>query len=156
MKEKLDRLVDSLMGVLVLGMTVVVSIAVFYRYVLDHPLSWTEEITRMFIVWLSFLGAYAAMRENKHIGFDLLVAKFSPRFKALTDLVGQILIGIFLLVVTYQGFIFSYEFLGVTMPYTDISIGWFYYSVFPVTGILMVAQTVMSIIQSMKNFKAAE
>jgi len=154
MKEKLDRLVDSLMGVLVLGMTVVVTIAVFYRYVLDHPLSWTEEITRMFIVWLSFLGAYAAMRENKHIGFDLLVAKFSPRFKTLTDLVGQVLIGIFLLVVTYQGFIFSYEFLDVTMPYTDIPLGWFYYSVFPVTGILMVAQTVISIIQSLKNYKA--
>lgn len=155
MKEKLDRIVDSLMGVLVLGMTMVVSIAVFYRYVLDYPLSWTEEITRMFIVWLSFLGAYAAMRENKHIGFDLLVSKFSPRFKMLTELAGQILIGIFLLVVTWQGFIFSYKFLDVTMPYTDISLGWFYYSVFPVTGTLMVAQTVISIIQSLKNHRAA-
>jgi TRAP-type transport system small permease protein len=155
MKEKLDWLVDSLMGVLVLGMTVVVSIAVFYRYVLDHPLSWTEEITRMFIVWLSFLGAYAAMRENKHIGFDLLVSKFSPRFKILTELAGQILIGIFLLVVTWQGFIFSYEFLEVTMPYTDIPIGWCYYSVFPVTGILMVTQTVISIIRTLKHRETA-
>ena len=150
-KKKLDRAIDSFMGILVLGMTLVVSISVFYRYVLDQPLSWTEEITRMFIVWLSFIGAYAAMRENKHIGFDLLVASFPQWLRKITDMFGQALIGIFLLVVVIEGFIFSREFLSVTMPYTNISIGWFYYSVFPVSGLLMLTQTTISIIDTVKN-----
>lgn len=155
MKKKLDRVVDSFLGILVLGMTAVVSISVFYRYVLNHPLSWSEEVTRLMIVWLSFVGAYAAMRENKHIGFDLLVASFPDWLKRLTALFGQVLIAVFLVVVVWEGFIFSYEFLGVTMPYTNIPIGWFYYSVFPVSGILMLAQMILNIIETVKSGKKA-
>jgi TRAP-type C4-dicarboxylate transport system permease small subunit len=155
MKKKLDWVVDSFLGILVLGMTVVVFISVFYRYVLNHPLSWSEEITRLMIVWLSFVGAYAAMRENKHIGFDLLVAKFPEWLRRLTALFGQVLIAVFLIVVVWEGFIFSREFTAVTMPYTDIPIGLFYYSVFPVSGILMLAQTVLNIIEAVKARKKA-
>jgi TRAP-type C4-dicarboxylate transport system permease small subunit len=151
MKKKLDKAVDFFVAMLVLGMTVVVFISVFYRYVLNQPLSWSEEITRLMIVWLSFVGAYVAMRENKHIGFDLLVAKLPAGTRRTVHLVGQILTAIFLAVVVWQGFLFSREFLGVTMPYTDIPIGWFAYSVFPVSGALMLLQTIISIIDARKN-----
>ncbi len=151
MKKKLDKVVDIFTAFLVLGMTVVVFISVFYRYVLNMPLSWSEEITRLMIVWLSFVGAYVAMRENKHIGFDVIVAKLPAGLRRWIHLAGQVLIAVFLLVVVWQGFIFSREFLHVTMPYTDIPIGWFAYSVFPVSGILMLMQTIISIIDARKD-----
>lgn len=150
MKQKLDKAVDFFTTILVLGMTVVVFISVFFRYVLNYPLSWSEEITRLMIVWLSFLGAYVAMRENKHIGFDVIVTKLPPGLQRSIYLAGQVLTAAFLLVVIWQGFIFSREFLDVTMPYTDIPIGWFAYSVFPVSGILMLIQTLISIFETRK------
>lgn len=145
MKRWLDRCTDAFLALLIIGMTLVVSISVFYRYVLNHPLSWSEEITRLMIVWLSFVGAYMAMRENKHIGFDLLVSKFSPKAKALVSLIGNLLILVFLLVVFWEGISFSREFLNVGMPYTNLPIGWLYYSVFPVSGALMILQTFLSL-----------
>lgn len=146
MKQKLDRAVDFFLAMLVIGMTIVVGVSVFYRYVLNQPLSWSEEITRLMVVWLSFVGAYMAMRENKHIGFDLFVKYFSPGPRKAVALGGQALIAIFLVVVVWEGFIFSWEFLDVPMPYTDISVGWFYYTVLPVSGVLMLAQTILNIL----------
>ena len=153
MKKIIDKAVDAFLGILVILMTIVVSVSVFYRYVLNHPLSWSEEVTRLFIVWLSFVGAYAAMRENKHIGFDLFVAKMSPPVRRVIALFGQTLVAVFLVVVVREGFVFSREFLAVTMPYTNIPIGWFYYSVFPVSGILMLVQTLISVFRTVKTWK---
>jgi TRAP-type C4-dicarboxylate transport system permease small subunit len=145
MKKWIDRIVDSFMAFLIIGMTIVVSVSVFYRYVLNHPLSWSEEVTRLMIVWVSFIGAYMAMRENRHIGFDILVNRFSPKLRRIIALIGQILILIFLGVVIWEGILFSKEFLNVGMPYTNIPVGWFYYTVFPVSGVLMAMQTLLTI-----------
>lgn len=155
MKKLLDRCVDFFTAMLVLGMTVVVFISVFYRYVLNHPLSWTEEVTRLMIVWLSFVGAYVAMREKKHIGFDLFVAKMPKNARRTVFALGQILIAVFLFVVVWEGSIFAGEFLDVTMPYTNIPIGWFAYSVFPISGALMLMQTVIDFADSFKNREQA-
>ncbi len=154
MKRWIDRCIDAFLAFLIIGMTVVVSISVFYRYVLNHPLSWSEEITRLMIVWLSFVGAYMAMRENKHIGFDLLVSKFSSKGKAWVALIGNLLILVFLFVVFWEGIAFSREFLNVGMPYTNLPIGWLYYSVFPVSGALMILQTFLSLWDQWKSIRS--
>ncbi|MCX7786652.1 MAG: TRAP transporter small permease [Spirochaetes bacterium] len=154
MKRWIDRCIDAFLALLIIGMTMVVSISVFYRYVLNHPLSWSEEITRLMIVWLSFVGAYMAMRENKHIGFDLLVSKFSSKAKTWIALLGQLLILVFLFVVFWEGIAFSREFLNVGMPYTNLPIGWFYYSVFPVSGALMILQTFLSLRDLWKSIRS--
>jgi C4-dicarboxylate transporter, DctQ subunit len=38
----------------------------------DHPPSWTEEVSRYLMVWLTFLGAAVCVRHNEHVGFSLL------------------------------------------------------------------------------------
>jgi TRAP-type C4-dicarboxylate transport system permease small subunit len=145
MKKKIDRAIDFFLAMLVIGMTVVVTVSVFFRYVLNYPLSWSEEVTRLMIVWLSFVGAYMAMREDKHIGFDLFISKLPDGIKKGIGLVGQFLIVLFLLVYVWQGTKFAGEFLNVGMPYTNIPVGWFAYSVFPVSGVLMLVQTAITI-----------
>lgn len=154
MKRLIDQCVDTFLAFLIIGMTLVVSISVFYRYVLNYPLSWSEEITRLMIVWLSFVGAYMAMRENKHIGFDLLISKFSPKAQALVALIGYFLQLGFLIVLFWEGISFSREFLNVGMPYTNLPIGWLYYSVFPVSGALMILQTFLSLKDLWKSIRS--
>lgn len=48
--------------------------SVFFRYVLDLPLSWTEEASLIAFSWLLFLGGAICARDNEHILIDL----FSP------------------------------------------------------------------------------
>lgn len=60
MSEALNRLVlGAVMGLMVIE-TVVVASAVFARYVLNSPFSWSEELARLLVVWIVFLGASCA------------------------------------------------------------------------------------------------
>jgi TRAP-type C4-dicarboxylate transport system permease small subunit len=145
MKRTIDKAVDYFLILLILAMTAVVFISVFFRYVLNSPLSWSDEIARLMVVWLCFIGAYMALRENKHIGFDLVFKKLPPALKAGVALLNQALMAVFLLVVIWQGLIFSGEFLDVTMPYTGIPLGWFAYSALVAGGLLMLAQVLINL-----------
>lgn len=55
----------------------VTSVGVFFRYVLNDPIMWTIELATVAFVWLTFIGASSAMRDDMHIGIDL-VTNFLP------------------------------------------------------------------------------
>jgi len=144
-KRIVDRAVDGFLAATLLAMTVIVFVQVFYRYVLNHPLSWPEETARVLIVWLSFVGGYMALREGKHIGFNLFVKKLPGDARRLVQIAGRLLVIFFLVVVIWQGWIFAAKSLAVEMPYTGISVGWFVYSVFPVSGVLLLVQSLIDL-----------
>ncbi len=73
---------------------VVFNLQIFYRYVLNDPLSWTMEVQLLAFVWTALLGASYMRRKNGHIVFDLVFEMFGPRGKALAILVGNLLIAI--------------------------------------------------------------
>src|SRR6056297_3593095 len=103
MKKIIDRAVDAFLGSVMLGMAVVVFLQVFFRYALNNPLSWPEETARILIVWLTFVGGYMAMREKKHIGFNLLVKKLPDAAEHTVEIFGRLLIVLFLVVFIWQG-----------------------------------------------------
>lgn len=45
---------------------------IFFRFVLNSSLIWTEELMRYLFVWLCFITASIAVREHKHISVDFL------------------------------------------------------------------------------------
>lgn len=54
-------------------MTVIVFWQVFTRYVLGWSNSWTEITAVLLMSWFIFLGAAVGIRENYHLGFDVLL-----------------------------------------------------------------------------------
>ena len=61
--------------------TVVVFVQVVFRYVLDLPLSWSEEVARFGFVWLVFLGAGLLTRMADHIWVTSFIEAFPPRLR---------------------------------------------------------------------------
>jgi TRAP-type C4-dicarboxylate transport system permease small subunit len=153
MRRRLDAAIDFVLAALLVAMTAVVFIQVFFRYVLNAALPWPEETARILIVWLSFLGAYMAMRERKHIGFSVLVDKLPLRSRAVVNLIGRLLVIGFLAVVVKEGVRFVQEHVDIPMPYTDVSTGWVVYSVFPVAGALMLFQSLMDIAEAVRDLR---
>lgn len=47
--------------------------AVFFRYVLNDPLIWTEEIVVLLFTWMLFVGLASAFRQRMHIRIDVLL-----------------------------------------------------------------------------------
>ena len=62
-----------LAGTGIVVMTVIVFWQVFCRYVLNWSQSWTEVTAVMLMSWFIFLGAAVGIRENYHLGFDVLL-----------------------------------------------------------------------------------
>lgn len=73
-----------------IAMTAMVAWQVFARYVLNASPSWTEPASVMVMSWFIFLGAAVGVRENFHMGFDVLVhflpASTAPWMRAISDL----------------------------------------------------------------------
>jgi TRAP-type C4-dicarboxylate transport system permease small subunit len=70
-------------------MTAMVAWQVFARYVLNASPSWTEPASILVMSWFIFLGAAVGVRENFHMGFDVLI-HFLPGaggwMRAISDL----------------------------------------------------------------------
>ena len=71
MKEKGNPLLqiirnvnDAVVVVLFLAMTITVIIQVFFRFVIQSPLRWTEELARYLMIWLVLMASAIAMRNR--------------------------------------------------------------------------------------------
>ena len=86
-----DQVLTVVAALIVAATAVITCIAVFCRSILHSSLPWPEEINGYLLVWTSFIGAYLAVRDNSHIGFDLLVEKLAPTprkiLRTVTDIV---------------------------------------------------------------------
>jgi TRAP-type C4-dicarboxylate transport system permease small subunit len=70
---RLSRLSLWLAGIGLVAMTLIVSWQVFARYVLHLGNAWTEPAAILLMSWFIFLGAAVGIRENYHLGFDVLL-----------------------------------------------------------------------------------
>ena len=75
---RLERLLDVLMAVALVLMLCSMLYQVFGRYVLDHAPSWSEELSRYLMVWMTMLGSAAVLRSGGHITVTTLTDSLRP------------------------------------------------------------------------------
>lgn len=71
---------------LFLLMSMVVTIQIFARFILNVGVPWTEELSRLTFIFLVFIGASIAFREKTMIAIDTLPSKFSGKKRIVIDL----------------------------------------------------------------------
>jgi TRAP-type C4-dicarboxylate transport system permease small subunit len=69
---------------------------VLFRYVIQYPLPWTEELARFTLVWVTFLGAASVTRRKLHLAVDFFVSKLPLRASRAISFFFYLLILIFL------------------------------------------------------------
>jgi TRAP-type C4-dicarboxylate transport system permease small subunit len=115
-----------LAGIGLVLMTVFVAWQVFCRYVLNDSPSWTEPGSVMLMSWFIFLGAAVGVRENNHMGFDVLLYVMPPSAKKWLRMISDIVILAFGLgMVWYGGSLVGLTW-NTVLPALGISGGWDY------------------------------
>ena len=74
-----DRLVSGIVMTLLIGMIITTSAGVLWRYGFNSALSWSEELSRFLLVWVSFLGAAMATYRGSHIGIAVVFDRLPAR-----------------------------------------------------------------------------
>jgi TRAP-type C4-dicarboxylate transport system permease small subunit len=68
----IERALDILLALMLAALVGSLGWQVFGRYVLDRAPSWSEELARFLMVWITMLGAAAVMRREGHIAVTAL------------------------------------------------------------------------------------
>ncbi|UCH19991.1 MAG: TRAP transporter small permease [Deltaproteobacteria bacterium] len=145
---KLDRAL-SLFTILLLGIiAVVVNLAVFYRHVLSAGLPWSEEVPKLGMVWMGFIGTSMALRREQHIGFYALINRLPAKMQTIFKLIGHFLVLFFLIILIKWGFFLAFTVGSSSVsPEMNISYLWLLLIV-PIAGIFMALQLFMKILKS--------
>ncbi len=123
--------IDDILSVLaIIGISALTIINVFCRFVLNSPISWVEEITLGFFVWLVFIGMSSAMKRGGHIGVDYFIMKLPKVFRNIFNLVGAaaiyfVLIYVFMFLgteLTAQAGMKLTPVLGLSYQYIDFAV----------------------------------
>ena len=91
----------------VLSIALIVSASIFFRYVLNDSITWSEEIAKYLMVWMVFVGAPVAMVQSRHIAIEMFPNLFRPRIRALIFLIVNLLIVLTMAFWTYRGFTYT-------------------------------------------------
>ena len=73
-------------------MTALIAAQVFWRYVLNDSISWTEPASVMIMGWFIFLGTAVGIREGYHLSFDVLLYVLPNKLKLFLYSVSDVLV----------------------------------------------------------------
>ena len=117
---------EGLMVFLLAGMVVMVFGNVVLRYLFDTGIDVSEELSRFFFVWLTFIGAVVVGRENAHLGVETLVSKLGDNGRKVCMILSDIFV-IICCAVFFWGTWLQAEINATNYaPITEISMLWVY------------------------------
>lgn len=86
------RMTEAVLVFLMAGMAAMVFTNVVLRYGFNTGINFSEEMSRYFFVWLTFIGAVITFRENAHVGVETLVRLFGQRGRLVCMLLTNVII----------------------------------------------------------------
>lgn len=86
------KLVELVLAALLAGMVLMVATNVVLRYGFNSGITFSEEMSRYFFVWLTFIGAVLAFKEHGHIGVETIVRLFGRRGRVICMFISNLII----------------------------------------------------------------
>lgn len=151
MKSLTDSFFKFLQVAIAIGLAIMMVLVFFnvvLRYAFNLGITVSEEVSRFIFVWLTFLGAIVALKENGHLGVDSLVKRLPLTVKKICFIASRLL----MLYVTWlfldgswQQTVISYE-VNAILPVTGLSMTMFY-------GVGIVFSLISGVILGMDLYK---
>lgn len=139
LRKGIDRVLESVLVVLMGTMVINVVYQVFSRYVLNDPSSITEELARFLLIWVGLLGAAYATGQRLHLAIDIFPNSLSHEGQKRLDIFINILVAAFAILTLIIGgsyLIYITLITEQTSAALGIPLGYIY-MVLPLSGLLI-------------------
>ena len=138
------RLLELTAGLLIGAITVLVTVQVFARYVLNNTPPWSEELCRYLFIWVSFLGACVATRRAAHLGVDSLVSRLPAATREVLHHAVTTLVVVFTGLLVWQGAALVPAMASQRSPSMALSLQYVFAAI-PVASVIMLAVQVRAL-----------
>jgi TRAP-type C4-dicarboxylate transport system permease small subunit len=132
----LNEVVKYLAAVLLASMTIIVFLQVLFRYVLNHPLDWSEELGSFAFVWASLLGASIGLKRRENPRLDLIVNLFPRKMQRTIEELYNLAILFLLAVLFIYGARLTLSMKSQLTAALEYSVS-FVYAVLPISAAIM-------------------
>ena len=152
-KNVLNKILEIL-GTVTLGiMTILVVYQVITRYVFNAPSPFSEALSQYLFVWMIMFGSAYGYGSREHLTIDLLKDKFSPKLNMIVEVIANVcLFAFILLVCVYGGWKYTASQVNRIDPSLHISMAILYTSV-PFTGVITLYYAVYNCISSIRDYQ---
>ena len=152
--DKVNQVLFWIVGILLGAVFVLLVSQVYFRYVMNSSLSWSEEAARYLTIWIVFLGVALGLRRKRLIAVEVVV-QFVPKklefvFRMLVLLVSLVL----------MAFLFYFGIrMGITVSNkTSTAMGipmWIPYAAIPVGTLLTLLNAIAAMIEMFTEKEAS-
>jgi TRAP-type transport system small permease protein len=151
MKKWLDPIDDIISVIALSAISVLTIVNVIFRFILNNPIVWAEEVTLGLFVWLVFIGISSAMKRGGHIGVDYFMERMPRPLRITCTLIGAAAIYFVLIYVfIYLGMELTSQagskvtpVLGISYQYIDLAV--------PLGGLLTAIHFTINLIRSFQT-----
>jgi len=147
-QDKLNKVLEVFLVILMSVLVLDVLWQVFSRYLLDSPSSFTDELAGFLLIWVGVLGAAYVAGRKEHLAIDILIQKSSPtRQRFLLYLIHSLIFLFALSVMVTGGIILVYSrfVLQVKSAALQLPLG-YVYIVLPISGLIIMFYEVLHIL----------
>lgn len=153
MFETFERSISNLC---LAALVVVMALQVFYRYVLQIGLSWSEEVSRFLFVWFVYISASYAVQMGTHIRVSFLVDLLPPRLARLFQIASDLVWIAFNAAVVVSGVLLIKSMIDFPVYSTSLVVPLsLIYVVIPLAHVLMIARIVQGLLRGETTWRAS-
>jgi tripartite ATP-independent transporter DctM subunit len=107
-------------ALLVLVEIVVLLTGVVFRYALQSPLLWSDELASILFLWLAMFGSVVALQRGEHMRLTAVVAMFSPAWRLRAEALALCAVAAFLLMIIPPGYGYADDEWFIQTPALDL------------------------------------
>ncbi len=128
MLRRLDRLIDlvtqGVAAVLVVIEIVILFAGVAWRYVLNSPLVWVEELAGILFLWLVSLGAVVALSRGEHMRMTVVVGRIGLRGQQFAARLSALIVAVVAAALVIPGISYAVQQQAILTPVLQIPGSW--------------------------------
>lgn len=145
------RIPEIAVSLMIVALPLLLGAAIYGRETRSFDLVWAEEVTRLLLLWLVFLGAGVASRYDSHLRIDIVATMVRPKWaRVLFDLLYRLSLVLMGVILVYLGSLLIQSSEGQTTVVLKIPQSVRYASL-PAGGALLLLYGVLGAVKTMRK-----
>ena len=120
------------------------------RYFLHAPIRWSDEVAQFLFLWLSYLGALAALMGGRHYSFPNLINMLPANLRLAAKTVSDLIVLAMLAILVWGGVVLVDLLHYQRSPAIDLPV-YYVYAALPLVSFLMALVVVFQIIARLRG-----